>query len=170
MRRHSVSIGVGFFWGIAFACISLSLPLRLNTTDSVPVGWYWENSGRSGPYVGICLGEETLRPALRSGLVIGKGDCPGGLAPILKPLFHASKEQPIVFSEDGFQVNGRWLPNTRPKAVSKEGIALTHAPFGVYTDGDFAISAYNANSWDSRYFGPVDQRTILFYAKPVLTL
>jgi len=46
---------------------------------------------------------------------------------------------------------------------------LEHYPFGVYTNGIWAVSDFNANSYDSRYFGPLAPDAIRFDAKPVWT-
>jgi type IV secretory pathway protease TraF len=55
-----------------------------------------------------------------------------------------------------------------PKPYSKTGQTLVHYPFGSYTSGLWAISNYNRDSYDSRYFGPVSTDAIRFYARPVL--
>ena len=164
---------LGLFAGV-LAVLALSLPgelkhsdLRFNSTDSVPVGIY-ETRAERAPYAGFCLTADTLRSALGAGLELGRGECLDGHQPILKTVYEASPDLPVVFDADGFAVGNRRIPNTRPKAFSKKGKPLAHYAFGTYTSGLWAISGYNADSFDSRYFGPVAREDLRFYAKPVL--
>ena len=166
-------IVLGLLAGV-FVVVALSLPgelkrshLRLNSTDSVPVGIY-ETRAERAPYAGFCLTADTLRSALGAGLELGRGECGDGHQPILKTVYEASSALPVVFDADGFAVGNRRIPNTRPKAVSKKGKPLTHYAFGTYTSGLWAISGYSADSFDSRYFGPVTREDVRFYAKPLL--
>jgi type IV secretory pathway protease TraF len=85
----------------------------------------------------------------------------------LKRLYYASNQHPIELSERGFRVDGRPLANTAPKEKSSKGRSLNHFAFGLYTQGLWVISDYNANSFDSRYFGPIQAEEILYYAAPV---
>jgi type IV secretory pathway protease TraF len=87
----------------------------------------------------------------------------------LKPLIYASPKQPLIYDARGFSFHGKLLPNTGAKAYSRTGVPLAHYPFGAYTNGIWAVSDFNANSYDSRYFGPVAPEAIRFYAKPLLT-
>jgi conjugative transfer signal peptidase TraF len=155
-----------------FAVLALSLPgelknsdLRFNSSDSVPVGLYQAIAERA-PYAGFCLSAATLQAALAAGLELGRGECVDGHQPILKTVYEASLTSPVVFDADGFAVGNRRIPNTRPKGFSKTGKPLTHYAFGTYTSGLWAISGYNADSFDSRYFGPL--ASVRFYAKPLL--
>ena len=141
--------------------------LRFNSSDSVPVGLYEAGTERA-PYAGFCLSQATLRTALAAGLELGRGECANGYQPVLKTVYEASPASPVVFDEGGFAVGERRIPNTRPKAFSRTGKPLTHYPFGTYTAGLWAISSYNRDSFDSRYFGPVSQESLRFYAKPLL--
>jgi type IV secretory pathway protease TraF len=118
---------------------------------------------------GFCLPGTTANAAIHAGLEVVPGTCPSGLAPVLKPLTLASAEHPISLTERGFFIDGKLLANTAPKSRSRTGVALEHYPFGVYTNGLWAVSDFNANSYDSRYFGPVAPDAIRFYAKPVWT-
>ena len=100
----------------------------------------------------------------------GRGECADGYQPILKTVYPATPETPITLDAAGFLVGGVRIPNTKPKAMSRKGQPLEHFAFGTYTSGLWAISGYNADSYDSRYFGPVAQETIRFYAKPLFVL
>jgi conjugative transfer signal peptidase TraF len=161
-------------WG-AFVALAVAVPgalrhsaLRLNYSDSVPVGLYRSQPESNVPFAGICLNSTTLRSAFDAGLKLEAGECPDGHQPILKTVYRATPESPIVLDSQGFTVAGVPIPNTKPKAFSKAGKPLTHYVFGRYTSGLWAISGYSRDSFDSRYFGPVPGENIRFYAKPLL--
>ena len=143
--------------------------LHLNYTASLPVGLYREAPKGEAQYAGICLPASVITGALHAGLETLPGDCPGGVAPILKPVVEASEAHPIIYSESGFYIDGSLVPNTAPKTHAHTGNSLQHYPFGVYKSGLWAISEFNANSFDSRYFGPLPDGAVRFYVKPVLT-
>lgn len=143
--------------------------LHLNYTNSVPLGIYREVPKANGEFVGFCPGADVIERAMAAGLQTIPGDCPNHSAPILKPLFEASKSQPLSFTARGFVIGGKLVANTAPKAYSRTGAPLSHYAFGTYTSGLWAISSFNPSSYDSRYFGPVDPASIRFYAKPVWT-
>lgn len=167
---------IGGLVGGTFVVLALGAPaalrqshLRFNSTDSVPIGLY-EAEAERAPYAGFCLSADTLRSALRAGLELGRGECADGHQPILKTVYQATPETPITLDAAGFLVGGVRIPNTKPKAMSRKGQPLEHFAFGTYTSGLWAISGYNADSYDSRYFGPVAQECIQFYAKPLFVL
>lgn len=143
--------------------------LLMNWSDSVPLGLYRRTPSDEAKYAGFCLPDSTAKTAQWAGLEVPSGICPSHLAPVLKPLLQASPEHPISLSEQGFFVDGKLLKNTAPKPRSRTGAVLEHYQFGRYTNGLWAISDFNANSYDSRYFGPVAPESIRFYAKPVWT-
>ena len=143
--------------------------LRMNYTDSVPIGLYNSQREPGAPYAGLCLPAETIQSAMRVGLELDHGgECADGYRPMLKPLYRATPQTPIQLDAEGFRINGRRLSNTTPKAYSKAGKPLTHYAFGSYTSGLWAISDYNRDSFDSRYFGPVAPESVRFYARPIL--
>lgn len=163
-----------FAWG-AVVALALAAPgalrhsaLRLNYSDSVPVGLYRSQPEPDAPFAGICLNSMTLRSAFDAGLKLEAGECPDGHQPILKTVYRATPDSPIVFDAQGFTIAGVPIPNTKPKAFSKTGKPLTHYAFGLYTSGLWAVSGYNRDSFDSRYFGPVSAENVKFYAKPLL--
>jgi conjugative transfer signal peptidase TraF len=157
------------------ACLLISAPLvlstprlRFNVSNSIPVGIYSETDD-DAPYVGFCLPSDVLEQARFAGLQLDHGRCPGDVQPVLKPLYVATPEHPLRLDEHGFVLDGNTLFNTAPKSYSKTGATLQHYPYGVFTSGVWAISTYNPDSFDSRYFGPLDPASIRFRAKPFWT-
>jgi type IV secretory pathway protease TraF len=116
------------------------------------------------------LDSNTLRSAFDAGLKLEPGECPDGHQPILKTVYRATPESPIVLDSQGFTIAGAPIGNTAPKAFSKAGKPLAHYAFGVYTSGLWAISGYSRDSFDSRYFGPVSSKEVRFYAKRLLVV
>ena len=168
------SLWRSLLWG-GFVALAIGVPsalrhsnLRFNTTDSVPIGLYLSQSQPGVPFVGICLDANTLRSAMAAGLELGHGECPDGHEAILKTVYRATPESPIVLDSNGFTIAGVPTANTTPKAFSKTGKPLTHYAFGRYTSGLWAISGHSRDSYDSRYFGPVVREDVRFYAKPLL--
>ncbi|HEX3682127.1 MAG TPA: hypothetical protein VHU83_06245 [Bryobacteraceae bacterium] len=167
----------GFISALVFA---VALPvgiqrlgLLMNYSDSVPLGVYRRmpasSPNRALEYAGFCLPSAVANVALQAGLEVVPGACPDGLAPVLKPVICPYPEHRLIYDARGFSFDGNLLRNTAPKARSRTGMPLEHYPFGVYTNGIWAVSDFNANSYDSRYFGPVAPDSIRFYAKPVWT-
>ncbi len=93
--------------------------LHINFSNSVPLGLYRETSELPGSYAGICLPTDTLTQAVHTGLAMDSGTCPGGVEPILKPVFVAAPAHPIAFGQDGFSVDGKLLPNTAPSHAQR---------------------------------------------------
>ena len=163
-------------WGAAVA-LAMAAPaalrhsaLRFNYSDSVPVGLYRSQPEPNAPFAGICLNSNTLRSAFDAGLKLEAGECPDGHQPILKTIYRATPESPIVLASEGFTIAGAPMENTAPKAFSRAGKPLAHYAFGRYTSGLWAISGYSRDSFDSRYFGPVSRENVRFYAKPLLVV
>jgi len=167
-KRNSTTLILGSIAAFVFCCLVIGpiLPLRLNESNSVPLGIYLIQT-QPAPYAGLCMDEKTLQAAFQAGLRLNSGECPNGRETILKTIFKATPEQPIRFSQEGFTVGDRTMANTAPKAISRTGKPLQHAPYGEWTSGLFAISNYNRDSWDSRYFGPITEAEIRYYAKPL---
>lgn len=145
------------------------LPITFNHMASEPIGFYWMTH-HPAPFAQVCLPSETEAQAIRLGVPPNPGTCPGGHEPLLKQLFVASDRHPIFFSAAGFTVDGRLLPNTAPVARTVNGKLLEHIPYGTYTRGLFAISTHHPRSYDSRYFGPVNPKSVARFARPLLVM
>jgi type IV secretory pathway protease TraF len=70
-------------------------------------------------------------------------------------------------------VNGRRLPDSSSAGVDILGRALPHAAWGRYVVGAdelWLVSTRVANSWDSRYIGPIATSRVWSVARPVWTV
>lgn len=136
------------------------LPLYLNSTPSIPLGIYCKTADSSAPYMAFHLPEKARGFPLRAEW--------SESSVFLKPVIRATKQHPLTFTPQGFYCDGRLLPNTAPKAQSLNGKPFGHYPFGTWTSGKWAISTYNRDSFDSRYWGPVEDQKFIAYVKPLL--
>lgn len=137
----------------------------LNYTASVPVGLYLRKA--EGEYAAFCLPEDAARNGLAAGLDMPKGDCPGGLSPVLKRMVRPSREHPLVYGPDGFRNDGELMSNTQPKERSSSGVKLEHFAYGLYTSGLWPISSFSRDSYDARYYGPINPDQIRYRASPL---
>ncbi len=164
MRRMVLVVAALVVVSVAPAALQHST-LRLNASASVPTGLY-RIVPRTSRYAAICLPEAILATANEAGLFVPPGECPDGKEPILKPVYQASADSPVEFDPGGFSIGDRALKNTAAKLRSKMGKPLSHVAYGRYTEGLWAISDYNPDSFDSRYFGPLSEANIRYYAVP----
>lgn len=159
----------GFPAAILFAAIWHWSPLMFNWSPSLPIGLYWRTGDPNAPDVAFCLSAEVRKEAAAHGLEPMRGRCPDGTAWILKPNLRSARV--ITFTNRGFTVDSRALPNTAPLSKDRFGRAMPHYPFGRYFVSSkevWVVSTYNDRSYDSRYFGPIDAASIVCYARPIL--
>lgn len=144
--------------------------IRVNASASLPIGLYRVTTDPSATLVEFCpaepFGSLSANRAYR-----GKGDCPDGAEPLMKPIV-ATAGDVVRFTPGGVAVNGALLSNSAPLAFDTKHRPLHHWPFGEYrvmAGTVWVISSYNARSFDSRYFGPVATTDIRSRLKPLLT-
>ena len=126
---------------------------------------FLRTSNPAAPYIVFCAPAPADPAILRTAFEgMPAGQCRGGYPPLLKPFVKATHDHPLGYSAHGFTVNGKLLRNTAPKPVSRQGLPLTHYPFGVYTSGLWPVSVDSPDSYDARYFGPIDPAIIRFHA------
>jgi conjugative transfer signal peptidase TraF len=122
-----------------------------------------------GVIVLVCLPASIAGPAHARGY-LPSGSCPGGAAPIGKPIAAVAGDT-IDVDDLGVTVNGRRLLNSRPLARDSRGQQLNTlrvARHLVTSDELWLISSHSARSFDSRYFGPVPRGAVRSRLNPVL--
>jgi conjugative transfer signal peptidase TraF len=147
------------------------LGIRINTSPSLPLGFYIATSDGTANLIEFCPAEPFADLAISRGYR-DRGNCADDGAPLLKPIV-AKQGDFVDLSRNGISVNGRLLPNTEPLARDTKGRALEHWVFGRYTvtEGNVWVgSSYNVRSFDSRYFGPIPISTIRERLRPLLTV
>jgi conjugative transfer signal peptidase TraF len=170
-RVRTAIVRFGFPAAVLFAMMWHSLPLLFNWTPSLPIGLYWITKDEKAPDLAFCMSAQVRAEAATHGLERVSGKCPDGTAWILKPNLRSA--QVITFTSRGFTVDGRELPNTTPLPKDRFGRPMPHYPFGHYFASSkevWVVSSHNERSYDSRYFGPIDARSIVCYARPILVM
>ena len=164
---------MGLVMVLAFVLTARSR-VRINWTDSLPRGLYLISPV---PKTGVVRGETVVACPPRSYAEIGRehdyllaGECPGGVAPVLKHVAAISGDI-VRLSPAGLSVNGVSLPGTALIAADRHGNPPAHVAFGTYrvTPGEIWLFTDKPNGYDSRYFGPVPMGNVLNIARPLLT-
>ena len=160
---------------VVFAVFTIALlklsGVRINLTDSLPMGIYVTTSDENAALIEFCPGGAS------SVLSVGRGYrphgiCPDTAAPLLKPII-ANSGDIVVVSADGLSVNGNLLLNTAARQYDSAGRALTAWRLGTYSVPPAMIwvaSTYHPNSFDSRYFGPIPVSLIRHRVRPLWVL
>ena len=144
--------------------------VRLNLTNSVPIGLYLISDGGKASLVEFCppepFGNLSRERGYRESSRFG---CPDGAKPLLKPV--AAKPGDVVnVSSDGITVDGKLIPHTAALRHDSAGRPIQAWPVGTYhvrRGSIWVASSFNTHSFDSRYFGPIKQTAILHYLRPL---
>jgi conjugative transfer signal peptidase TraF len=142
---------------VAGVCLSFQIGgIRVNASTSLPLGLYKVTANPSEKLVEFCPAEPFASlSAIRR--YRGKGDCPDGAEPLMKPVV-AVEGDIVEISNRGVTVNGKLLPNSAARPFDRQNQPLAHWPFGTYrvaVGTVWVISSFNSRSFDSRYFGPI---------------
>lgn len=144
--------------------------LRINTTQSLPMGFYITAAEPQANLVEFCPAEPFASFAIERGYR-EQGNCGDGAEPLLKPVV-AQAHDVIDLSERGIAVNGSLLRNTAPLKADTKGRPLTAWKFGSYVVAPGTVwvaSSYSPRSFDSRYLGPIPVSAIRDHVRPLLT-
>ncbi len=143
--------------------------LRINITSSFPRGLYRsvESSLERGDLVETCLPEKAAALATRRGYLLPYGAC-GNHMPVLKRVLAIKGDVIAVYEH--VVLNGREI-DTAPVLDADLGGRPLVAAHGVTLGRDevWLISDEIPNSFDSRYFGPVNRGDIRSVMRPVWT-
>jgi conjugative transfer signal peptidase TraF len=155
------------------ALAALAWPMCINTTKSIPVGFYWmtSDSVKKGSYVIFCPPESELFDTAKERGYIGAGFCPGGYGYMMKRVA-AVKDDAVTIAADGVRVNGELLPLSVPRAADTAGRPVPHSEANRYTLGAselLLMSDVSGTSFDGRYFGPIDRKQIQGVIRPIFT-
>jgi conjugative transfer signal peptidase TraF len=155
------------------ALAALAWPMRINTTKSIPVGFYWMTSElvKKGSYVIFCPPETELFDTAKERGYIGAGFCPGGYGYMMKRVV-AITDDAVVIAGDGVHVNGELLPLSVPRAADRAGRLIPRNETNWYTLGAselLLMSDISGTSFDGRYFGPIHRKQVQGVIRPILT-
>ncbi len=158
--------------GMYAASFRLARVIKINTTDSMPIGIYVMRSDTIAPgrIVVACPPEAAARIGLENGY-LEHGSCTTGAAPVLKYVA-ATGGSHVAVTDSGILINGRLLDNSVARRNDHRGRVIPHVHIGTYRLGEDEVWLYSPASWswDSRYFGPISTKEIVGSASPLLIM
>lgn len=154
------------------AALAYALGVRFTLTPSVPRGLYLytDDPVETGRLATFCPPEDVATYALERGY-LHRGSCPGGVEPLGKYVL-ATAGDTVAIAAEGLTVNGRPVPESAVYHQDRMGRELPHVPFGRYVIGPdslFMFSGHHPRSFDSRYFGPVPESSVISTMRPLWT-
>lgn len=98
---------------------------------------------------------------------IGIGNCPNQTAPLGKWIVARAGDH-VQLTLQGLRVNSKLLPNSQPFVQDAQGRAMPIS-LGAYTlrEHQVLVSNPELSSFDSRYFGPIDEKQIQAQLQPL---
>lgn len=154
-------------------CGALAAGVRPNLTPSLPRGLWTVAEApadlQRGQVVEFCLPHDVAVFAFVRGY-IGRGLCPDGAMPLLKPVAAIPGDE-VEVGDSSVRVNG--IPVVPPGLTEdSEGRPLQPLAPGRYRvqPGEvWLLSAYERRSFDSRYWGGLPREFVLRTARPLIT-
>ncbi|MFU8797090.1 MAG: conjugative transfer signal peptidase TraF [Gammaproteobacteria bacterium] len=172
-KRLTKSIVIFCILFMAIGAICIFAGLRINTTKSIPFGFYWITNTpiEKGAYVIFCPPKNSIFDEAKKRGYISVGFCQGNYGYMMKRVA-AVKGDIVSISSEGVCVNGKLLPVSKPFIADAAGRPMfRHAPsvFTLGTSELLLMSDVSAVSFDSRYFGPINRSQIIGVIRPVWT-
>ncbi len=165
------------FWACLLAsplCLGLVagwvFGIRFNVTPSLPLGFYITSHSPHANLVEFCPQGEAAFISL-SRRYRTAGVCPDGGAPLLKPAVAFPGDQ-VQVNADGIRVNGQLLPNSAGRFRDHLQRPLGPWRYGTYKVEPgtvWVISSFNSYSFDSRYYGAIQEASIRQHLRPLWT-
>lgn len=157
---------------LAAFCAYLS-GLRVNTTHSLPVGFYLDIDApiERGSIVLACPPAGLATSAAQERGYIGSSiGCPDNTQRLIKRVVGETGDL-VSPTEDGLTINGQLIPNSKLIQADSEGRSLPvfFTRPTVLSPGQVLLMGDTAISFDSRYFGPVERYQIRAVLRPLWT-
>src|SRR6516165_10102697 len=158
---------LGCLAGVAGMWAVCAIGLRVNGTDSEPIGIYWAVSKppSKGDIVFVLPPAAPIFKLAKERGYLAAGPSPAGTA--------ALAGDRVTIGVPGVQVNGVLLKNSAPRPADEAGRPLSAYELSDYvlrSEEVLLMSDYNPASFDGRYFGPLSKTTIQSVIVPVITL
>jgi conjugative transfer signal peptidase TraF len=168
-RKYALALLPGALFISALA-VGAAFGYRINVTQSLPLGiWQKTPDSKGAAYVEFCLPESEFAALVREREYTPHGTCPGGLAPLLKPVV-AQAGDLVVITDKGLAVNGKPLLTEPIREHDSKGRPLPAMKPGSYPVPEKAlwvISTYHPRSLDSRYYGAISEASVIAGMRPV---
>jgi len=170
IARYAALAALGLM-ALGFLCHASGL--RVNTTPSIPVGFYRMTDApvSKGEYVILCPPQSALFDEAKRRGYIGAGFCPGDYGYMMKRVVAVGGDR-VASSEDGIIVNSELLLASVPLKADKAGRMMPRHAFYDYTLGQselLLMSDMSGTSFDGRYFGPVEAGQVRGVVRPIIT-
>ncbi len=171
INKNDRTIGIiGLSVAAALTALNFS-PLRINHTASAPAGLWIEHhfdneSLRRGMIVFVCPPDNSVVRLMSDRGYLAPGNCPNTqVAPLGKSIRAIPGDVVRIESGSLATVNGSPIPNS----IAKPSLpAWPEGEHAVQPGEVWIFSSYSADSFDSRYFGPVNQSAIRGEGAPLL--
>jgi conjugative transfer signal peptidase TraF len=149
---------------------------RLNRTDSMPIG-LWRVAPapatlHRGDIVTACLPAGPVAQLALTRAYVEPGSCPSRSMPLVKPVAAVAGDT-VRITAAGIAVNGAAIPNSTALSRDAAGRPLHPIPPGSYHVAPstvWLLSTRVADSFDSRYLGPLPRSAVQSVARPVWVL
>jgi conjugative transfer signal peptidase TraF len=164
---------LGCLAGVASVWALCESGLRVNGTNSEPMGIYWavgKEPGKGDFVFALPPAEPVFRLAKERGY-LGPGPSPAGTCALIKQVVAVGEDR-VTIDEKGVEINGTRLKNSAPRPADEAGRPLRPYYLREYTLGAdelLLMSDYSPASFDARYFGPLPKTTIQSVIVPILT-
>lgn len=152
--------------------------LYFNVSNSLPIGLYKKVDLSTSPngtslkhndIVLFCLSEGESKFAFERGY-IDFGSCPGGYAPLGKYVVALKGDNVIFDPKNGIFVNGKLVNNSFAQHSDNYGRPLkVFSGSFILNDQDIVVANPKIDSFDSRYFGPINYGNVLGVITPFYT-
>ena len=146
--------------------------IRINTTESIPLGVYWltDRPVTPGDYVIFCPPERVVFNLARDRGYISAGYCPGSYSHMMKRV-EATGGDWVSVTPGAVYVNGKALVDSAQKAVDLGGRSMPsyQLPREQLVKGQYLLMGENPISFDARYFGLIDENQVNGVIRPIFT-
>jgi len=141
----------------------------INVSPSEPLGVYRiirDKEIQKGDKVALCLNIPLQEVGLKRGYLLPARRCQM-TEPLIKTIV-AVPGDAVILKNNEIIVNSKVLPYPT-KYVDSHGRKLDVFPRGIYKNIKtyWLVGTNDPDSWDSRYWGGVEQKQILFLIRPV---
>jgi conjugative transfer signal peptidase TraF len=156
----------------ATACLMKSEGIYLNTTVSIPLGFYRsvEHPVARNAFVVVCPPPAAAFLEAKDRGYVAAGRCRSGLLPLMKRVV-ATRGDHVAVAATGVSVNGLHVAESAPMKADGHGRQMH--PFSMnraLNEAEiFLMGDHSSISFDSRYFGPLLEADVQAVVVPLVT-
>jgi conjugative transfer signal peptidase TraF len=164
---------LGCLSGVAGVWAVCASGLRVNGTDSEPIGIYWaiSRAPAKGDFVFALPPAQPIFKLAKERGYLAAGPSPAGTCALIKQVAAVGGDR-VTIDAEGVRINGVLLKNSAPRPADDAGRPMRAYELSDYTLGSeevLLMSDYSPASFDGRYFGPLSRTTIQSVIVPIIT-